>query len=94
MNRLVLAQTMAEYGALSGGASAFQRFLESADRVIRTPETGIPLGARRARGRLLPAAPAVGWRRPGALALGLNRTVEPVEPWNQNPSNLSNPSNL
>jgi hypothetical protein len=44
MNRLVLAQNMAEYGALSGGASAFHRFLESADRVIRTPETGIPLG--------------------------------------------------
>ena len=45
MNSLVLAQNMAEYGSLAGGAaSAFHRFLESADRVIRTPETGIPLG--------------------------------------------------
>jgi hypothetical protein len=44
MSCLVLAQNMAEYGALSGGASAFHRFLEAADRAIRTPETGIPLG--------------------------------------------------
>jgi len=44
LNSLVLAQNMAEYGALSGGASALHRFLEAADRAVRTPETAIPLG--------------------------------------------------
>ncbi|MEO7271870.1 MAG: hypothetical protein ABIX28_08825 [Vicinamibacterales bacterium] len=41
---LVLAQNLAEYGALSGGASALHRFLNAAEHAIRTPETGIPLG--------------------------------------------------
>ena len=41
---LVLAQNLGEYGALAGGASALQRFLDAADHAVRTPETAVPLG--------------------------------------------------
>ena len=43
MNSLVLAQNLGEYGALAGGASALQRFLDAADHAVRTPETAVPL---------------------------------------------------
>jgi hypothetical protein len=43
MNSLLLAQNLGEYGALAGGASALQRFLDAADRAVRTPETAVPL---------------------------------------------------
>jgi hypothetical protein len=43
MNSFLLAQNLGEYGALAGGASALQRFLDAADHAVRTPETAVPL---------------------------------------------------
>lgn len=40
---LVLAQNLGEYGALAGGASALERFLNAADHAVRIPETAVPL---------------------------------------------------
>jgi len=44
VDSLVIAQNLGEYGALAGGASALDRFLNAAERVVRTPETAVPLG--------------------------------------------------
>ena len=58
MNSFLLAQNLGEYGALAGGASALQRFLDAADRAVRNPRRGAPAVVVVILG-LLPAAPAL-----------------------------------
>jgi hypothetical protein len=41
---LVLAQTLGEYGALSGIASSVEQFFQLAEETVRNPSTGVPLG--------------------------------------------------
>ena len=42
--RLLLAQSLGEYGALAGATSSIERFFQLADETVRNPHTGVPLG--------------------------------------------------
>jgi hypothetical protein len=44
ISRLLVAQNIGEYGALSGLASALDRFASAAEDVARNPHISVPLG--------------------------------------------------
>jgi hypothetical protein len=44
LSRLLLAQSLGEYGALSGFTSALDRFGRFADDIVRNPRSSVPIG--------------------------------------------------
>jgi hypothetical protein len=42
--RLLIAQTLGEYGALSSVSSALERFFQLADEALRDPRSSVPIG--------------------------------------------------
>jgi hypothetical protein len=42
--RLLIAQSLGEYGAMAGAASSLERFFQVAEETVRNPRTGVPLG--------------------------------------------------
>jgi hypothetical protein len=44
LSRLLLAQSLGEYGALSGFTSALDRFGRLADDIVRNPRSSVPIG--------------------------------------------------
>jgi hypothetical protein len=43
ISSLLVAQTLGEYGALAGFASAVDRFARLADDVVRNPRSSVPI---------------------------------------------------
>ena len=58
ISRLLVAQSMGEYGALAGFGSVVERFARFADDAVRNPRTSVPIVVAVLVVGLLPAPPA------------------------------------